>query len=163
MDYDWIFRNELDAWREEGLYVDRVAWGDGQPDTWVEPTAQSYGLHDASPLVQLVSSMGRLGLLTERSLHVCEQAWKRQELVHVRDFSPGAPPPTRWEVARERNWQVLRGLSEAGVIEDAASEADVAEALEQWTFPLGRIDLSMKEVNIEALRQTQRDSLGYME
>ncbi|MFC4613454.1 AbiV family abortive infection protein [Cellulomonas algicola] len=162
-DFDWIFRNSLDALREDTLYVDRVAWGDGEPDTWSSPLQRVNSSCDPRPVVELVRALSRLGFLSLSGLRLCQEAWAGQDLVWVRRRSSAAPEPTRWTICRGRNQAVLNKLADAGMVSPAATEDDVRLALDQWTFPLGHLDLTVRRVSLDDLRAAQSRALSRME
>lgn len=160
-DVDWIFRNHLEAAREDTLYVDRVAWGDGTPDTWVTPLdrADLGNQDDLSPTVELVQALRRLGVLSLRGLEVCQEVWAGQTLVWERR---GTTAPTRWEVCRKRNHEVFRRLNDEGLVSPDLTERDVDLGLDQWTFPLGHLDLTVKKVSLDELRAARERALSRM-
>lgn len=160
-DVDWIFRNHLEAAREDTLYVDRVAWGDGSSDTWVTPLDRVDRVSGPSEVVELVLALRRLGVLSLRGLQVCQEIWAQQDLVWVHDYQrPLAPKPTRWTVCRDQNFEVVKRMNDEGLASPDASEEDLRLVLEQWTFPLGHLDLSVKRVSLEELRAVQARALA---
>lgn len=160
-DVDWIFRNHLEATREDTLYVDRVAWGDGNPDTWVTPLDRAdLGVHDdLCPTVELVQALRRLGVLSLRGLEVCQEVWAGEPLVWERR---GNALPTRWEVCQRRNRDVFRRLSNESLLSPDLTDRDVDLGLNQWTFPLGHLDLTVKKVPLDELRDTRERALSRM-
>ena len=68
-DIDWIFRNEIEARREELLYVDYVSSDNG--DRWQSPQQWDIvGIGPPPTAVELVGAMHRTGFSTPAGLQI---------------------------------------------------------------------------------------------
>jgi hypothetical protein len=144
-DVDWIFRNRIEAEREEKLYVDYVASDDG--DTWVSPRVyEDIGPMYPSGAVELVLAMQRAGFCDARVLSEIARVW--------RDFHP--VPETRWSQCRALNIATVERILAEAVVGDL-SEGDIARIVETWLFPLYEVDLRKIDVDIDELREQQRN------
>jgi hypothetical protein len=144
-DVDWIFRNEIEAEREEKLYVDYVATDDG--DMWISPSRyDDTGPDYPSGAVELVMAMTRAGFCSTEVLSAVADVW--------RDFHP--EPETRWSDCREINRATIERVPSA-VVDEALSEGDIARILNSWTFPMYDVDLKKIDVNLNDLREQQRN------
>lgn len=144
-DVDWIFRNEIEAEREERLYVDYVETDEG--DMWISP-ARLDGLEARYPsgAVELVGALSRAGVCDPRALHVVADAW--------RDVQP--EPKTRWSENEKFTLATLERFP-AEVVDDALNDEDIRRILETWTFPLYGADMRIVEEDLERLRDRQRN------
>ena len=133
--YEWVFRNRIEAQREEKIYVDFVHDDDGT--RWVTPEeGDRFPLWNPSRVMDLVTALHRSGLFTAVGLKATEAAWRDVAMV---DTFP-------WQEVRRRNIEVLQGVGEAGLQHPQFSERDLARAVEQWSFPLFDLDLSKRKV-----------------
>jgi AbiV family abortive infection protein len=147
MDVDWIFRNEIIDQRERTLYVDYVRTDQG--DEWVAPDIYDdrMFLHPGpSGPVRLIFSLSRAGLTTEAGLRVVGSVW--------RDFVPQSS--THWQEVASYNRRTLRLLEEAGVLREDFSPEDARGIVNDWSFPLHHEDLTEIPVDVEQLREKQR-------
>ena len=141
-DIDWIFRNEIEARREELLYVDYVSSDDG--DRW--QSAQQWdivGIGPPSTAVELVGAMHRTGFSTPAGLQIVTDVWNR--------FVP--KPETPWSDVRLRSVETLERLTSE--IDVAPREGDLRRIITSWTFPLWNVDLGFIKVDLNGLRQQQ--------
>jgi hypothetical protein len=144
-DVDWIFRNEIEADREERLYVDYVETDDG--DMWLSPQRfDNVGARHRSGAVELVSSLARAGFCNGRALNTVAEVW--------RGFSPLAE--THWAENERLSRATLDGLPE-DVVDRALTEDDVRRILTSWTFPLYDADLTRVKEDLNRLRERQGD------
>jgi len=144
-DADWIFRNELEARREQRLYVDYVENDDGH--IWWEPNRYDH-LHlwpsSTSRVVEVVRALVRAGLGLRAGVAVVATEW--------RSFDPvGAS----WGQLVERIDATLGALDERGCLFGEFGSRDHALLQDAWTFPLYRADLSRVEVSLDLLRDEQ--------
>jgi hypothetical protein len=145
-DVDWIFRNEIEADREERLYVDYVETDDG--DTWLTPQRfDDLGVpRHSSGAVELVGALARAGFCDARVLGVTANVW--------RDFTP--TPETRWGENEQRALETLEQIP-AGAVSSDLCDGDVGRIRASWTFPLYDVDVSRIDEDLEALRARQRN------
>jgi hypothetical protein len=152
-DVDWIFRNEIEAYREERLYVDLIADGDGvrwhTPEFWDDTTGMFS--NDPSGAVQLVGALHRAGFETADGLRVIADVWE--------DFEP----KLKTEKTKATHWQEVVGLIEETVrrlvetSDHVPSDDDLRQIYQRWSFPLWGIDLAMIEGDLRALRERQNN------
>jgi hypothetical protein len=148
-DTDWIFRNEIEANREQRLYVDFVQTDDGS--RWWEP--QRYdrlgGLSSVpSNAVEIVLSLDRLGLGTPEGVRVLAETW--------RPFSPGG---STWSELTETMERMFQGLINSGVLTESPAQADLSRLLDRWPWPLYDAEMSKIDVDLDELRQRQANHI----
>jgi len=141
---DWIFRNEVLSEREDSLYVDYVSTDGG--DYWTTPANRTdYLSIGPSPIIELAIALDRVGCLSLEGLHIMEATWRGQTI----------EDNTHWRVIEGINRKVVDALNTAGLVTDRLTRNDVRLIYEQWTFPLGGIDLQKTPVAIIELRARQ--------
>jgi hypothetical protein len=151
-DVDWIFRNELLARREEGLYVDLIQEEGGE--RWVSP-AQFDDIRligePRSSIRELVGSLHRLGAMSPAGLLVIQEIWQEMEVTDA----------THWrEIQAANETTVMRLLGDDLALE-SASDDDAARVSSFWPFPLGDLDLRESKVSAAALKEErERRSFG---
>ena len=144
-DVDWIFRNEIEAEREEKLYVDYVATDDG--DSWYSPSRyDDVGPDYPSGAVELVLAMSRAGFCSVEVLMAMVEAW--------RDFRP--QPETHWSECRDLNRATLERIP-AEVVDADLSDQEISRIVNTWPFPMYDVDLRKIDVKLEELRERQRN------
>lgn len=143
-DVDWIFRNEVEAEREEALYVDYVT-SEGQ-GYWLTPLDEIqpfFAMSRPSLIIELALAAARAGLTQAQALRVLGDAWADVEF----------EGSTRWEVVRLINATVLSELESLGLRDPDTSADDLRLLHDQWTFPLAGIDMRRPiEVSTERLQ-----------
>ena len=97
--------------------------------------------------MRLILALTHAGIATEGGLKVIADVW--------RDFVP--EPDTRWQEVARRNRQTLRALEEQDLTTCDFVAPDPRIILDEWTFPLHHEDLSMIPVDVEELRERQRN------
>jgi hypothetical protein len=143
-DVDWIFRNEIEAAREEHLYVDFVESDDG--DVWVSPSRfDDIGFTSQPDATELVGALQRAGLCSPDALAAVVDVWH--------DFTPR--PETHW-VENERLSIETLGRIEVATGEPIA-DSDITRIVRTWTFPLYQADLARVVVELDVLRERQRE------
>lgn len=146
-DVDWIFRNSVEADREESLYVDYVtSEGDS---AWITPARLSDLKLSSWPsmVVDLALALHRLGCTSEKGLEIIAKEWAGFSL----------DDDTHWVKVEAINKRILNKLHAAGLCSDDLTRADIRLALEQWIFPLGGVDLSpIKVTKTELLAERER-------
>jgi len=139
-DVDWIFRNEIDAYREERLYVDLIADDDGSirwhtPEFWDDTTGMFS--NDPSGAVRLVGALHRSGFDTEDGLRVIADVWE--------DFEPKlktqTTKATHWQEVVPLIEETVRGIAEA--TGRVPNDDDLRQIFHRWSFPLWGADLTM--------------------
>lgn len=147
-DVDWVFRNSIEAGREERLYVDYVESDDGR--RWISPArwdfvASGIDLDSmTSGAVLLLGALHRLGFSSEIGLTVVDRVW--------RDFIP--QPSTRWGEVCERIESTLEQLAAAGAA-GGATDLDARTVWESWPFPLHSVEVEVRAVDVDDLRERQ--------
>ena len=134
-DADWVFRNEIEAEREQALYVDYVRFDDGAQ--WVSPEDRdSMALWAPSTVTRYVGSLRRTGLFTSDGLRLAGSAWKNAQM----------QSGMRWAEARRRNLQIAEALDTAGLTDPEVTQDDFAVLIDRWGFPLFDLDLTRRDV-----------------
>jgi hypothetical protein len=140
-DYDWIFRNQLIARREESLYVDYVHDEDG--NRWTSPARyDSTQFGYLTTAQDLIASMHRIGLTSRGGLDVIAQAWVDQLIAD----------DTHWQEVRALNWRIIQELDSKGLMLADVGQEDVQRVHDRWGFPLTSLDLSERKVTEAQLR-----------
>lgn len=147
-DVDWIFRNVIEARREESLYVDLVEEESSQR-RWYSPRRFDIaGSGTVASAARLVGAMHRSGFTTIEGLRDVAAIW--------RGFIP--EESTQWQPVAMLNRDTLGALSARGHI---IGRDDASLIVERWSFPLFAADLSSIQVDPESLRDIRaRTSLG---
>jgi hypothetical protein len=143
-DVDWIFRNEIEARREEQLYVDFVESDEG--DVWQSPQSRDdLGIEPPSGAADLVAALHRVGVSSAKGLEVVADVWD--------GYAP--EPDEHWQAVQALSLATLDRLSE---LDDASNdEADLTRVLTSWTFPLWHVEIERIDVDPDILRQQQQD------
>jgi len=149
-DLDWIFRNEVDASREARLYTDYVETDQGS--SWHSPQAcdvvtSMFSTSVESSVVRLVAAMTRAGFTKPSGLRLVAAIW--------RGFEPDES--TRWAEVAKRNQQTLAELGQGGLTSADFSDIDARLVVETWGFPLHGAELNVIKVDVETLREQQRN------
>ena len=138
--FDWVFRNQIEAQREERIYVDFVRDDGGR--RWVTPQSRdSVPLWDPSRVTDLVAAMRHAGLFTEEGLAASAAAWQDIALVDT----------LHWQDVRKRNIEILDVVAEAGRQHAQLTVDELALVVEQWSFPLFDLDLRKRKVEQDEL------------
>ncbi|MGW3287524.1 hypothetical protein ACWDR3_23110 [Streptomyces sp. NPDC001002] len=146
-DVDWIFRNNIEADREERLYVDYVT-NEGD-SAWITPAAvdDQWLSHWPSMVIDLALALHRFGCTTKEGLEIIAKEWSGVALTD----------DTHWGVVETTNQSILEKLEGAGLFSADLTQRDLHLAREQWTFPLGGIDLgAIKVTKTELLAERER-------
>lgn len=130
---EFLYRNHLEAAREESFYVDYVEFEDGG-NQWIGPTNSfSMDTWGAGPSTDLVLAMHRLGMFGVGALECIRGAWV--DAVLTEHF--------HWQENVQRNRAALASAQERGLLTPPESaQRDVAIVLQRWGFPLASLDLS---------------------
>lgn len=144
-DVDWTFRNQIEANREETLYVDYVK--DEEGHRWVSPSGRyATSARSAAVATDLVMALHRLGVLSAPGLKLVLEAWDGVELTD--DY--------HWQDHLERVEAVLGAIEQAGLVTECATDHDIRVVYDRWTFPLGVLDLSKRQVPTSELEKERR-------
>jgi hypothetical protein len=143
-DVDWIFRNEIEAYRENRLYVDFVETDEG--DEWLSPARWDDGFDITSGAVRLVAALHLAGFSTALALSVVADVWE--------GFIPRMD--TRWTDVARRSRETLERMKEAGVVSQATTGSE-ARILDNWSYPLHRAALEKVKVKVSDLRRHQEE------
>jgi hypothetical protein len=142
-DVDWIFRNSIEAGREDRLYVDYVETDDGAG--WTSPARFDdvwFGV--ASGATRLVGALDRAGGSTPDGLAIVDAVWH--------DFVPD--PASSWSEVSARNEDTTARWRAAGLGAAAASQ-DLHIVVDTWTFPLHSTEVERKSADVDELRRRQ--------
>jgi AbiV family abortive infection protein len=146
-DVDWIFRNSVEAEREEGLYVDYVTSED--VSAWITPATVGDQMlsHLPSMVIDLALALHRFGCTSERGLEIITKEWDGVSLAD----------DTHWVEVERLNRSILGQLDTAGLCSPDITQQDVRLAVEQWIFPLGDVDFSpIKVTKTELVAERER-------
>ncbi len=144
--YECVFRNRIEAQREEKIYVDFVH--DDEGTHWVTPEERdSFPLWNPSRITDLVVALHRSWLFTAVGLEATETVWHDASLV---DTFP-------WHEVRRCNIEVLEVIGAAGLRDPQLAERDLATVVDQWSFPLFDLDLSKRKVAQVELDEQLKD------
>jgi AbiV family abortive infection protein len=150
-DADWIFRNAIEAHREETLYVDYVV-GDGE-SWWSTPARRDELMPwSASPVTRLAVALGRAGVTSAEGLRLVAAEWRG---VTLND-------KTHWQEVVARSKRILTAVHAAGLAANADVE-DMRTIIGSWGFPLHGLDLRSKKVQEADLREAQQRTFERLE
>lgn len=143
-DVDFIYRNQILSDREEAIYVDfSLIEGEHQ---WVAPLRT--GLHLFGSLtsagIKRVHALHQTGIGKPEALGVIAKTW------HVFTFDAN----THYQEFREQNLNTLKAVEAAGFLE-ACDNSVYAEVINEWPFPMYKLDLSLtktKPAQLESIR-----------
>ena len=132
-DTDWIFRNEVDAHREERLYVDLIADDDGRirwhtPEFWDDTTGM-FG-NDPSSAVQLTGALHRSGFDTRS---VCESSQTLGKTSRTKART-GTTKSTHWQEVVPLIEETIRRIADA--TNHVPGDEDLRQIYDGWSFPL---------------------------
>jgi hypothetical protein len=146
-DVDWVFRNRVEADREESLYVDYVtSEGDS---AWITPARLSDLKLSSWPsmVIDLALALHRFGCTSKEGLEIIAKEWVGVSL----------DDDTHWVKVEAINKSILEKLGTAGLYSNNLTQVDVRLALEQWIFPLGGVDFSpIKVTKTDLLAERER-------
>jgi hypothetical protein len=146
-DVDWMFRNTVEAEREETLYVDYVTSEDDS--FWITPATRSDATLIPGPtmVIDLALALHRYGCTSEKGLRIIAEQWTDVALTDN----------THWSIVDGINRKILGKLEAANLRSVDLTDHDVHLALDHWTFPLGNLDLRpIKVAKTELLTERER-------
>ncbi|MCZ6760324.1 MAG: AbiV family abortive infection protein [Gemmatimonadetes bacterium] len=146
---DWIFPNRITQEREDDLYVSYVrddSDEEGQGERyWSCPHNENLLGHFTPPVINVARALHQVGATAPAGLAVVADVWQP---VEVR-------PEMRFHELEQLNWRTLEVLEERGLLADAPGE--VRRVIrDRWPFPLWPLDLGLRKVEKERLRDVQR-------
>jgi hypothetical protein len=141
-DVDWIFRNSIEANREQALYVDYIRSDDGTD--WFDPTYLDDVRSSRPAVIDLIEAMQRIGFGTAEGLGVVAAVWRNSE------FEPSTP----FHRLKKRIEMTISDMIERG-LGSAASDGDRRRVAVTWPFPLWEAELEKVDVDRRALRDVQ--------
>jgi hypothetical protein len=146
-DVDWIFRNVVEARREERLYVDYVEGDDGQE--WWTPARfdRTPRWSSDSSAVRVARSLTRAGFGDPAGLQIVADIWRTFEVNDETTYTQ------LLEVINE----TVQRLQAAGVFQADYGGHDHSVIVDSWQFPLYLADLAEIRVDLEELRERQRN------
>lgn len=149
-DVDWIFRNQIEARREERLYVDYVSTDDGAQ--WWAPNPYDHVSIGSQPSVaiEIVDALNRAGATSPNGLRIIADIWRP---FHV-------APETKYVELSDTITNTLEQLQSTGLA-DGLYDRAARRLIDQWPFPLHSADLSMVDVDLDGLRERQRNWSPY--
>lgn len=133
---DWVFRNRIEARREETFYVDFVVDDDGQ--RWVTPQTgtENVPIWAPSRVTDLVGAQSRLGLFSAEALVMISEVW---EAIRLND-------QTTWSEVAGLNREVLGRAWDREWSNTETAKADWGTVIEQWPLPMYGVDLRRQQV-----------------
>lgn len=143
-DVDWIFRNRLQAEREEVMYVDYVETSDGHE--WLSPRNDDIMLYfTGEPQALRISrALHKTGMTSPKGLAVVAKIWRQVEV----------SLDLQWDEVAARNKDVLRELEQDGLLNPESGDVFQAVVFD-WPLPLYTLDLRAKDVARKELEERQ--------
>lgn len=141
-DVDWVFRNSIEATREQALYVDYIRSDDGTD--WFDPTYLDDVRLSRPAVIDLIEAMQRVGFGTAEGLSVVAAVWRNSEL----------EPSTPFHLLSERIEMTISDMVEHE-LGNGASDGDRHRISASWPFPLWEAELEKVDVDRRALRDVQ--------
>ena len=144
--FDWVFKNEIRQLREENIYVDYIE-SDGK-HTWLTPKRyyhpeMSSVTHYIRPgVVEVATALWKAGCTKPDALKLLMSIWRSIRMSD--DFS--------WQELRELNIKTLEELDKSNLL-NTQDDAVCSVIIDRWLFPLYSIDIKIKEINIEKLKE----------
>jgi AbiV family abortive infection protein len=145
-DVDWIFRNEVLQNREGALYVDYVSTDEGH--SWTDP-GQYEGFLSGTfePLsLKMAKALSDVGIATPGGRAVVAQIWRPAPLdvkTHCSEF-------------RDLNLRTLQALETGRLLLEQSNDV-YSWIVNYWQFPMYDLDLHLIPVELEGLRERQRN------
>ena len=96
--------------------------------------------------LKMAKALFAVGLSTGSALKIAAEAWRPTAI----------EPDTRWVEIRSRNHQTLEALESAQLLQLQPHET-YSWVIDQWQFPMYDLDLGLIPVNVESLRERQRN------
>ena len=154
-DVDWIFPNQITQRREDDLYVgyvrDDSERGDQGEHYWVAPREdtpiESVFGYRTPAVIDVAHALHQVKATTPAGLAIVAGIWRPVDM----------RPEMRIDKLRELNQQTLKVLGDEGLLAAAPNENEVYTViLNRWTSPLWPLDLRVRKVKKEHLRDIQR-------
>ena len=148
-DVDWIFPNRITQQREDELYVGYIrddSDEEGQGERyWVCPRNDDLFGYRTHPVIDVARALHQVGATAPAALTVVAEVWRP---VEVRS-------EMRFDELERLNWRTLEVLEERGLLAAAPAEVN-AVIRDRWPFPLWPLDLRVRKVEKEHLREVRR-------
>ena len=150
-DVDWVFRNDILRRREESVYVDYVAYMDNFKDEhyWHFPDPRRMRLFlrtDRPRILDVALAIHGAGMTGEAALTRIADLWRNSPMDDT----------VTWPSLRQLNVRTLEILGEANLLR--ARPGRVFERVaNNWLFPLFPLDLRERQIDLERLREAQRN------
>ena len=132
--------------RESAFYVDYVANDDGH--VWTDPTQHDDLL--LGPIepwsLKMACALSDAGFASPEGLSIIAKTWRPASF----DLTTG------WEVFRGLNLRTLRALDTAGLLQPQPNDV-YSHIVRNWQFPMYDLDVQMIPVELEVLREQQRN------
>ena len=143
---DWIFPNHITQCREDDLYVgyvrdDSEEAGEGKR-YWTCPRNDDLIPYWTHPVIKLARALHQVGATAPAGLAAVAELWRPFEV----------RPETGWDDVQQLNRRTLEVMEEHDLLAAAPNEV-YAPILEYWPFPLWPLDLRLKKVEKEELRE----------
>ncbi|NWG75665.1 MAG: AbiV family abortive infection protein [Rubrivivax sp.] len=140
-DFDWIWRNRLEALREEAMYVDYVETDNGD-HIWLLPLEHEFYLEDTSFALSLAKALYETGCTSASSLQAIAEFWREITIEFALTF----------EELRELNIQTLDILNKRDLLQEQPQSA-FSTIIDLWTFPMYSLPMKIVPSNKEELRE----------
>ena len=157
-DVDWIFPNAITRQREDDLYVGYVR-DDGPDDNggaryWAVPRSDdpidSIMGYRTPAAVALTHALHLAQATTSEGLGIIAEIWRE---AHLR-------PEMRYDDRAKLSLRTLENLNHKGLLSPALNDV-WSEIGNHWPFPLWPLDLAVRKVKKQALRETRRHLNDY--
>lgn len=136
-DYDWVFRNDLIAEREDSLYVDLI---DSEGDLiWWAPSDLEMA-HSVPRSVVLVRSIAESGLASLAGLRALESAWAGFDPLIESHF-------VTWQ---DRTVAALEQLP-AAISAEGGFTVPASQAINLWPMPMVELEVEEARVDVAEL------------
>jgi AbiV family abortive infection protein len=148
---EWIFRNTINQQREEMMYVDYIESSEGLG--WQKPNpARMRGVNMFStelerlvlerPVLETAQALNDTGCTAPEALSLMADYWntiKMEDSLHYQDL-------------RKLNASFFEEMKKKGLL-----RANPEYLIDNWPFPIYSVDLSMKKVSKQKLREIQEN------
>lgn len=151
---DWIVPNEITTYREAAMYVDYAReLSLSSPEYWITPTSLGSGsLPYATPTaVLLLRIMVSLGIATPIGLSVVADVWRTFDIVNA----------TTWSEIEGANYTTIQRLIASGLCREYKQD-DARLLVERWTAPMWSLEMKVRDVDLEQLREDRKEILERM-
>lgn len=144
-DVDWIYYNDILQERTDVLYVDYVAPDEGHH--WSDPSQLENSIRfvpSESEVIKISKALFEVGVASHEGLKIVAEIWRGAAI----------EPTTHWSEIRRLNIKTLRTLMKRGLLQNESQDM-LSLITDMWPFPMYGVDLSIKRVMVDDLRQRQ--------